>query len=170
MKRLFAFVIILLVGCQPATSSITLPAPTPTILSLLTETSFPPPAITETVTPIPTIPAAVVELKGAEVPSGFSLIKFADLYRPTAFAFDRNGRMYVTSQDGNVYVLRDEDKDGRADSQVTTSTTRFTESVMACPNKLCNRLLFIQANHSFAVLPCLRLNWQRYHVPLATSW
>jgi hypothetical protein len=61
-------------------------------------------------------------LKGAEVPPGFSLIKFAALYRPTAFAFDRNGRMYVTSQDGNAYVLRDADKDGHAHSRSTFAT------------------------------------------------
>jgi len=58
----------------------------------------------------------VVELEGAEVQPGFSLIKFADLPRPTAFAFDAAGRLYVTSQDGNVYRLTDENKDGRADS------------------------------------------------------
>jgi len=61
-------------------------------------------------------------LEGAEVPPGFSLLKFADLYRPTAFAFDSEGRMYVASQDGNVYLLHDEDKDGRADSRSTFAT------------------------------------------------
>jgi hypothetical protein len=30
--------------------------------------------------------------------------------------------MYVTSQDGNAYVLPDEDKDGRADSRLTFAT------------------------------------------------
>jgi putative membrane-bound dehydrogenase-like protein len=63
-----------------------------------------------------------VELDGADVPPGFSLIKFADLYRPTGFAFDEQGRMYVTSQDGNVYLLRDEDQDGRSDSRSTFAT------------------------------------------------
>jgi putative membrane-bound dehydrogenase-like protein len=75
-----------------------------------------------TATPIPTIPASTVELEGAEVPEGFSLIKFADLYRPTGFAFDRRGRLYVTSQDGNVYILQDEDQDGRSDSRSTFAT------------------------------------------------
>jgi glucose/arabinose dehydrogenase len=63
-----------------------------------------------------------VELKGAEVPAGFSLIKFADLYRPTGFAFDARGRLFVTSQDGNVYILSDENGDGRADSRLTFAT------------------------------------------------
>jgi putative membrane-bound dehydrogenase-like protein len=50
------------------------------------------------------------------------LIKFADLYRPTGFAFDEQGRLLVTSQDGNVYILHDEDQDGRADSRATFAT------------------------------------------------
>jgi putative membrane-bound dehydrogenase-like protein len=64
----------------------------------------------------------MVELAGAELPPGFSLIKFADLYRPTGFTFDGEGNMYVTSQDGNVYILRDHDRDGRADSRSTFAT------------------------------------------------
>jgi glucose/arabinose dehydrogenase len=61
-------------------------------------------------------------LEGAELPPGFSLIKFADLYRPTAFAFDEQGRMYVASQDGNVYLLEETDGDGRSDSRSTFAT------------------------------------------------
>jgi len=45
------------------------------------------------------------------------LIKFADLYRPTAFAFYAEGRMYVASQDGNVYLLMDNNQDGHADTR-----------------------------------------------------
>lgn len=63
------------------------------------------------------MPASVVELEGARVQPGFSLIKFADLYHPTAITFDPSGRMYAASQDGNVYLLTDEDQDGRADSR-----------------------------------------------------
>ena len=114
----------MLVGCQPATSTTAPPTLAPTTTSFPTDTPLPEVTATETPapTPNPTIPASVVELKGAEAPTGFSLIKFADLYRPTAFAFDERGRMYVTSQDGNVYVLRDEDHDGRADSRSTFAT------------------------------------------------
>jgi glucose/arabinose dehydrogenase len=61
-------------------------------------------------------------LEGAEVPAGFSLIKFADLYRPTAFTFDEQGRMYVASQNGNVYLLQDTNQDGRSDSRSTFAT------------------------------------------------
>ena len=111
--------ILVLVGCQPVTSTSAPLPPAPTTTASSTDTPLPEATNTETPAPTPTIPASVVELKGADVPPGFSLIKFADLYRPTSFAFDKRGRMYVTSQDGNVYVLRDEDQDGRADSRST---------------------------------------------------
>jgi glucose/arabinose dehydrogenase len=120
LKRFLVLMMIGLVGCQPATSLVTPPPPASTFAP--TETPLPQPSPSETVTPIPTIPPSVVELKGADVPSGFSLIKFADLYRPTSFAFDDRGRVYVTSQDGNVYLLQDEDGDGRVDSRSTFAT------------------------------------------------
>jgi putative membrane-bound dehydrogenase-like protein len=72
--------------------------------------------------PFATVPASTVELEGAQVPPGFSLIKFADLYRPTGFAFDNQGRLFVTSQDGNVYILQDENQDGRAEVRTTFAT------------------------------------------------
>jgi glucose/arabinose dehydrogenase len=75
-----------------------------------------------TETPVPTVPASTVELEGADVPPGFSLIKFADLYRPTGFAFDPQGRLYVASQDGNIYILEDEDQDGRAEARTSFAT------------------------------------------------
>ncbi len=124
MKRFILLVIILLVACQPSTNTFT-PLPlTPTATLSPTETSVPQPTVTETLTPVSvaTVPASIVELEGAEVPPGFSLIKFADLYRPTGFAFDEQGRLFVTSQDGNVYILQDEDQDGRADSRTTFAT------------------------------------------------
>lgn len=73
------------------------------------------PTLVKTPTLVPTIPASIVELDGAQVQPGFSLFKFADLPRPTAFAFDAQGRMFVTSQDGNVYLVTDENQDGRVD-------------------------------------------------------
>ena len=114
--------ILVLVACQPATNTATFQSPTLTFTSLPTETPVPQPASTETPVSTSTIPASTVELNGAEVQPGFSLIKFADLYRPTAITFDALGRMFVTSQDGNVYILSDDNYDGRADSQFTFAT------------------------------------------------
>ena len=127
MKRVFVLIVIMLAACQPGTGTALPPSASPTVpLLVSTDTAFPQltatvPA-TETVTPTGTVPPSNVELEGAEVPPGFSLIKFADLYRPTGFAFDSQGRLYVTSQDGNVCILQDEDQDGRADSRTTFAT------------------------------------------------
>src|SRR5215213_8056678 len=122
LKILCLLGVLVLVACQPAAGTTTLPAATLPAPSIATETSVPQPTAPGSPVPIPTIPESTVELKGAEVPPGFSLIKFADLYRPTAFAFDAAGRMFVTSQDGNIYILQDEDQDGRADSRLTFDT------------------------------------------------
>src|SRR5688572_76117 len=119
-RRFVMFVVLMLMGCQSATSTATSPSPTST--SSPPQTPIPQPTFTEAPTHTPTIPASTVELEGAELPQGFSLIKFADLYHPIAFTFDTQGRLYATSQDGNVYILPDEDKDGRADSRVTFAT------------------------------------------------
>ena len=115
LKKLLVVLFIFVVACEPiATADLT---PT-TILSTstLTATTSPPPEASATPTAPPTIPASVVELDGSEVQPGFSLIKFADVPRPTAFAFDSRNRMFVTSQDGNVYLLTDANRDGRADA------------------------------------------------------
>ena len=76
-------------------------------------TPVPQETIANTPTIEPTIPASINELPGAELPPGFSLIKFAMVPRPTAFAFDAAGRMYVTSQDEHIYLVTDANHDGR---------------------------------------------------------
>ncbi len=84
----------------PQPSNTPLPTPSPT-LAISTAT--------------PTVPPAIVEVEGAVLPPGFSMVHFAALYRPTALAFDENGRLYATSFDGTVHVLVDTDGNGRAD-------------------------------------------------------
>jgi glucose/arabinose dehydrogenase len=123
LTRCFTVIVLLiLVACRPVTSTATLQFPTITFTPLPTETPVPQPTFTETPVSTPTIPSSTVELNGAEVQPGFSLIKFADLYRPTAITFDVDGRMFVTSQDGNVYILSDDNRDGRSDSRFTFAT------------------------------------------------
>jgi glucose/arabinose dehydrogenase len=119
LKYFVPLIILVFAACQPSTSTPTVPTPTST--SAPTETTTPPVTGVATSSAAVTVPATTVDLKGAELPPGFSLIKFADLYHPTAFAFDSQDRMYVTSQDGNVYLLQDDDQDGHADSRVTFS-------------------------------------------------
>ena len=116
---------LVLVGCQPASMTGTATLPVPNATASFAETPTSQPASTETAVSTPTVPAVIIELEGAELPPGFSIIKFADLYRPLAFAFDAQGRMYVTSQDGNVYLLLDEDQDGRAESRLTFASAFY---------------------------------------------
>ncbi|MGB1250927.1 MAG: PQQ-dependent sugar dehydrogenase [Candidatus Promineifilaceae bacterium] len=89
--------------------------PTPT---LIPPTDVPTPTNTPEPTPEPTVPTEVIiEVEGAELPPGFSIIKFADIRRPTSIAFDAQGRMFSTNQYGEVWMLEDTDGDGRADVQ-----------------------------------------------------
>ena len=109
-----------ILACQ-ATAII--PTPTNSLLTSTlvpateTSTAIPVPTDTATITPTATIPPVVNELPGSTLPAGFSLIKFADVYRPTAFAFDVQGNLFVTSTDGKIYRLTDINGDGRVDSQ-----------------------------------------------------
>ena len=111
--------IILLVACQPSTSTpiVTNPSNSTPTPGISTATPSPAPATTSLPIDSPTIPESIIELDGAAVPPGFSIIKFAEVYRPTAFAFDAQGRMYVTSFGNHIYLLSDTNADGRADSQ-----------------------------------------------------
>ena len=120
MRLLVTGAAIVLVACQPSTTPTLIANSSPIITTptLPADTPAPPPTSTETATAIPTIPASVIELPGTELLPGFSIIKFADLYRPTAFAFDALGNLYVTSVDSNIYRLTDSNHDGKADSQI----------------------------------------------------
>jgi glucose/arabinose dehydrogenase len=118
LAMLFAFALVACQSTQNPTQSPT-SATIPTLVSP-TDTHAPQPTATNLPTPtaLPTVPASVIELEGADVLPGFSIIKFADVYRPTAFAFDEQGNMYVTSVDSKIYRLSDSDGDGRAESQI----------------------------------------------------
>ena len=118
MKKLPFLVFLLLFACQANPTQTIIPASTPTnTIAVEQNTPGASPVTVPVQTLMPTIPVSLVELEGAQVLPGFSLTKFADLPRPTAIAFDAAGKMYVSSQDGNVYVLADPNLDGRADSR-----------------------------------------------------
>jgi len=114
---LMCFHMIVFVACQTTSTSRPVPT-TSTIITPLRPTHTPLPQSTATSMPTtpPTVPASVIELAGAEVLPGFSITKFADLYRPTAFAFDAQGNLYVTSTDNKIYRLTDSDRNGRAEA------------------------------------------------------
>jgi glucose/arabinose dehydrogenase len=112
LKRILLLVFLFLAACQAVPDSETVvPAATPTV------TQLPASPFPNAPTAVPTIPPSVIELDGAELQPGFSLLKYADLPRPTALAFDAVGRLFVTSQDGNIYLLTDVNQDGRADTR-----------------------------------------------------
>jgi glucose/arabinose dehydrogenase len=118
---LASVIIFSLVACQPVAT----PTPASTsspVATLVPSTDTPIPFLptaTDIPTVVPTVPTAVIELAGTELQPGFSIIKFAEVERPTAFAFDAQGSLYVTSTDSRIYLLQDDNKDGRADSQTT---------------------------------------------------
>jgi len=120
VRQLIFFFVIVITACQSVVTPTTAPTNSPILTQARsTNTPLPQPTATNLPTAIPTIPTSIVELNGTYLPPGFSLIKFAEVYRPTAFAFDAQGRMYVTSFDGSIYLLNDSNLDGRADSQTT---------------------------------------------------
>jgi putative membrane-bound dehydrogenase-like protein len=115
---LISFVV--LVACQststPTSITVETSSPAPTLAG---STDTPVPQLTATTLPpvSPTVPASVIELEGAELLPGFSIIKFTEVYRPTAFTFDQQGQLYVTSTDSKIYLIQDLNQDGKADSQ-----------------------------------------------------
>jgi len=103
-----------LTACQLATAL-------PTTVPNSTESPTNTPSLLPDTSPTPvytaTIPASTSELEGTILQPGFSILKFATLYRPTALTFDLNGNVLVASADSNIYILSDNNKDGHADTQ-----------------------------------------------------
>lgn len=103
-----------LTACQPA-------ATPPTAVLASTNSPTTTPSLLPNASPTPvytaTIPASTSELEGTFLQPGFSILKFATVYRPTALTFDLNGNVLVASADSNIYILTDNDKDGHADTQ-----------------------------------------------------
>lgn len=90
----------------------------PSATPVPTATPTTPPTATPTPTPEPTVPAEVViEADGITLPPGFSIIRYADLGRPTALTFDAQGRLWAANFIGEIWVLQDDDGDGRAETR-----------------------------------------------------
>jgi glucose/arabinose dehydrogenase len=66
-----------------------------------------------TITPTPTIPTNTVVEAGV-LPPGFSLTLYAQVPAPASLAFGPDGRLYVASAYGQVYVLEAGTEPGRA--------------------------------------------------------
>ena len=138
------------------TRAITLfdPTPTATPTNTNTPTASPTPTNTPTSTPspTPTIPTnATVEVAEATLPPGFSLIKFADLFQPSAvMVHPQTGLIYVASQDGSIHIYEDSDGDGRADSDSEFFSGLLKPVGMAVDER--NGDLYVSSNKKISIL------------------
>lgn len=62
------------------------------------------------------IPETINELEGSLLPPGFSITKYAEVFHPLAITFDQQGNMLAASSKGNILIIFDENKDGKADT------------------------------------------------------
>ena len=127
-------VLVSLAACAPALTPLATKAgPTPESPTAPPPSATPqpsataPPAVTPTPTPTlpPTVPADTVVEAGL-LPPGFSLTRYADVFRPTSLAFGPDGRLYVASANQVVYALSDADGDRRAETRVTYAANLLT--------------------------------------------
>ncbi len=115
------FLLLTACGSQPtATSTLQFPptstAPPSTHVAITASSPTLTPALSPT--PVPTIPTNTLVERG-ELPPGFSLTTYAEVFGPTSLAFGPDGRLYVASTNAVVYALADRDGDGRAEERVT---------------------------------------------------
>lgn len=68
--------------------------------------------------PTPTIPTNTIVEYG-QLPPGFSLTTYAEVFQPTSLAFGPDGKLYVASTNAVVYAFSDEDGDHRAEARTT---------------------------------------------------
>lgn len=85
-------------------------------------------------TKVPATPERVQQLK---VPAGFTITKFAEnLNKPRMLAVHTDGTVYVTDRDkGTVTMLRDTNKDGKADQQKVVATKEGMHGIALRDNK-----------------------------------
>lgn len=121
MRRAHLLLALLLTACGPATP---LPSPRPELTSTAqatatrssptpgstrTATRTPPATATDepTDTPLPPTPTPRIVVETGSAAPGFSLTTFAEVPSPTSLAFGPDGRLYVASTNGVVYVIDD---------------------------------------------------------------
>lgn len=84
-----------------------------------------------------TVPATAARVQQLKVPAGFTISKFAEnLNKPRMLAVHTDGTIYVTDRDkGTVTMLRDSNKDGKADQQQVVATKEGMHGIALRDNK-----------------------------------
>jgi glucose/arabinose dehydrogenase len=61
-----------------------------------------------------------------QVPAGFTITKFAEMYNPRMIVVAPNGTVYISQREsGTLVMLKDLNRDGRADVQKVVATRKF---------------------------------------------
>lgn len=84
------------------------------------------------------VDATDARLKQLKVPAGFQITKFAEgLNKPRMIALSNDGVVYVTDRDkGTVTMLRDTNKDGKADEKKVVATKEHMHGIAIKDNKV----------------------------------
>lgn len=70
-----------------------------------------------------TTPQRIANLK---LPAGFTITKFAEMYNPRMIVVAPNGTIYISQREsGTLVMLKDTNRDGRADVQKVVATRKF---------------------------------------------
>jgi glucose/arabinose dehydrogenase len=84
------------------------------------------------------VDATDARVKQLKVPAGFQITKFAEnLNKPRMIAVSNDGVVYVTDRDkGTVTMLRDSNKDGKANEQKVVATKEHMHGIVIKDNKM----------------------------------
>ncbi|MBF8965664.1 sorbosone dehydrogenase family protein [Pontibacter sp. FD36] len=84
------------------------------------------------------VDATDARVKQLKVPAGFQITKFAEnLNKPRMIAVSNDGVVYVTDRDkGTVTMIRDTNKDGKADEQKVVATKEHMHGIVIKDNQV----------------------------------
>jgi Raf kinase inhibitor-like YbhB/YbcL family protein len=72
----------------------------------------------------------MARIKNLQAPAGFTVTKFAEMYNPRVIVTRPNGDVYISQREaGTLVLLRDTNKDGRADVQKVIATRKWMHGI-----------------------------------------
>jgi glucose/arabinose dehydrogenase len=81
-----------------------------------------------------TTPQRIANLK---LPAGFTITKFAEMYNPRMIVVAPNGTIYISQREsGTLVMLKDTNRDGRADVQKVVATRKFLHGMAIRDNTM----------------------------------